>query len=159
GVGDTQTLAVDLPLGRYGNIKRLIREAAEANAAVAPTRVHLVATGLDQTGQTLRVAPLDVPLSINGADLADAPDVTFAGAGDIAMCGSAFTEATARILDRIPGSVFTLGDTVYPTGTIENFISCYDPTWGRHRSRTFAAPGNHDWDVGAGAPYFSYFGS
>jgi len=32
------------------------------------------------------------------------------GAGDIALCGSAATEATARLLDGLPGVVFTVGD-------------------------------------------------
>jgi hypothetical protein len=91
--------------------------------------------------------------------LSAAPDAVFVGAGDIADCGSRSAEATARLLDRLPGSVFTLGDNVYPQGTAEQFANCYEPTWGRHRHRTYAAPGNHDWDASAGAPYFAYFGA
>lgn len=83
----------------------------------------------------------------------------FVGAGDIAVCGSDSTEATARLLDRFASSVFVLGDNVYPSGTAEQYANCYEPTWGRHRNRTYAAPGNHDWDASAGAPYFAYFGT
>jgi hypothetical protein len=54
--------------------------------------------------------------------------------------------------------VFALGDTAYPAGTTEAIARCYDPTWGRHRGRTRATPGNHDWEVQGGAPYFAYFG-
>jgi len=83
----------------------------------------------------------------------------FVGAGDIARCDSAATEATAKLLDRTPGFVYLLGDNAYPSGTPENYANCFGPTWGRHRSRTYPTPGNHDWDVSAGAPYFAYFGA
>ena len=34
-----------------------------------------------------------------------------------------------------------------------------DPTWGRHRERTYPTPGNHDYDSNDGARgYFDYFG-
>jgi hypothetical protein len=79
------------------------------------------------------------------------------GAGDIAVCGSAATDATAALLDTIPGTVFTAGDNVYHSGTMDEFMRCYDPTWGRHKARTRPTPGNHDYSHGASA-YFSYFG-
>jgi 3',5'-cyclic AMP phosphodiesterase CpdA len=120
--------------------------------------LRLAAAGTDASGQPLRIDPIDVPLAVT-AEAGDAPDVVFAGAGDIAACGSAGSEMTARLLDRTPGSVFTLGDNVYPYGSMDNFLNCYQPTWGRHRARTFASPGNHDWEVSAGAPYFGYFGT
>ncbi|MEX0909054.1 MAG: metallophosphoesterase [Gemmatimonadaceae bacterium] len=81
------------------------------------------------------------------------------GAGDIAGCRSSGDEATAALLDSIPGTVFTAGDNVYPNGRMEEFRRCYEPSWGRHRSRTDPAPGNHDWRTRDGAPYFEYFGA
>jgi hypothetical protein len=83
------------------------------------------------------------------------------GAGDIALCGPnlANAEATARVLDSMPGTVFTTGDNTQTAGTFEEFRDCYDTTWGRHRSRTRPTPGNHDWQTAAGAAYFNYFGS
>jgi 3',5'-cyclic AMP phosphodiesterase CpdA len=88
-----------------------------------------------------------------------ASDVVLAGAGDIVVCGSDAAERTARLLDSLPGYVFTLGDNVYPSATADLLARCYQPTWGRHRPRTYATPGNHDWEVQAGAPYFTYFGA
>ncbi|MBI2189432.1 MAG: metallophosphoesterase [Acidobacteria bacterium] len=82
---------------------------------------------------------------------------TFVGAGDIAMC-DANSEATARLLDGIGGTVFTLGDNAYFHGTREEFRDCYDPTWGRHRSRTRPVPGNHEYESPGAQPYFEYFG-
>ena len=80
------------------------------------------------------------------------------GAGDIGVCGSAGAEGTAALLDGIGGTVFTSGDNAYPQGSAADFRNCYDPTWGRHKSRTRPAPGNHDYEAPGAAPYFAYFG-
>lgn len=87
------------------------------------------------------------------------------GAGDIAACDNTGDEATADLLDEIPGTVFTAGDNVYESGTKGEFYSCYNPTWGRHKDRTQPTPGNHDYG-GEGyedkaddaSAYFDYFG-
>ena len=41
------------------------------------------------------------------------PAVTLLAAGDIATCGQDGDEATAALLDRLPGTILALGDTVY----------------------------------------------
>jgi acid phosphatase type 7 len=66
--------------------------------------------------------------------------------------------ATAQLVDRIGGIVFTTGDNAYPNGSVENFRDCYEPFWGRHRARTRPTPGNHDYDNGTGIGYYTYFG-
>lgn len=81
------------------------------------------------------------------------------GAGDIAMCDAPGADLTARLLDRLPGTVFTAGDNAYMSGAAAEFERCYQPTWGRHRDRTRPIPGNHDYGTLGAAPYFSYFGS
>jgi len=85
-------------------------------------------------------------------------DPVFVGAGDISNCGRTEDEATARLLDGIAGTVFTLGDNAYPDGTFSQFTDCYGPTWGRHKDRTRPAPGNHDYHVAGAAGYYTYFG-
>ena len=45
---------------------------------------------------------------------AQAGDPVFVGAGDIANCSGNNDESTAKLLDGIAGTVFTLGDNVYP---------------------------------------------
>jgi hypothetical protein len=84
---------------------------------------------------------------------------TLVGAGDIAVCGSSADEATAALLDAIPGTVFTTGDNVYSSGTATEFADCYGPGWGRHLGRTRPSPGNHDYATGSASGYFGYFGS
>ena len=58
------------------------------------------------------------------------------GAGDIARCDMlAGALATARLLARNPGTIFTVGDNAYERGSIQEFERCYTPTWGRHKAR------------------------
>src|SRR5688500_2837339 len=80
------------------------------------------------------------------------------GAGDIAPCDAPGPVDTARLLDRIGGTVFTLGDHTYPTTTREHLVNCYDPTWGRHRLRTRPTLGNHEYENHGPRDYFDYFG-
>ena len=82
----------------------------------------------------------------------------FVGAGDIGDCGVATDEATAKLLDAIPGAVYTLGDNAYGSGTAAQFANCYEPTWGRHKARTRPSPGNHDYYTAGASGYFGYFG-
>ena len=85
--------------------------------------------------------------------------VVLVGAGDIADCRDlSGAEATAKLLDQIPGTVMAVGDLAYPDGTKENFV-CYDQTWGRQKARTRPAPGNHEFHSSAATPYFDYFGT
>jgi len=84
------------------------------------------------------------------------------GAGDIAGCEDLKgAEATAKLIEQIPGTVFAAGDLAYENGTAEDFKNCYGPTWGRFKERTKPALGNHEYAVpGAGASaYFEYWGT
>jgi hypothetical protein len=88
---------------------------------------------------------------------ASAATVVLVGAGDISKCDNNNDEATAKLLDNSSGTVFTAGDNVYPSGSYTQFINCYHPTWGRHKSRTKPVPGNHEYDTSGAAGYFKYF--
>jgi acid phosphatase type 7 len=90
---------------------------------------------------------------------AQAAIVTLVGAGDIAGCNWDRDEATARLLDNIPGRVFTTGDNAYSSGTFTQFQNCYDPTWGRHKARTRPSVGNHEYQTSGASGYFQYFGA
>jgi hypothetical protein len=79
-------------------------------------------------------------------------------AGDIADCTDLVgAEATAKILEKNPGTIVAIGDLAYPDGTKENF-ACYDKTWGRVKARTKPAPGNHEFHSKGATYYFEYFG-
>ena len=86
-------------------------------------------------------------------------DPVLIGAGDIASCNSTGDEATAKLLDSIPGTIFLAGDDAYESGTAQQFADCYDPSWGRFKDRTRPAVGNHEYLTRKAQPYFNYFGS
>ena len=90
---------------------------------------------------------------------AQAASVVMVGAGDIAHCSTTTDEATAKLLDGISGTVFTLGDNVYNSGTSAEFANCYNPTWGRHKARTKPSVGNHEYLTSGASGYFNYFGA
>jgi hypothetical protein len=89
---------------------------------------------------------------------AQAADAVLVGAGDIAGCTSSADAATANLIGSIGGTVFTLGDNAYESGTTQEFNSCYKPTWGRFKGRTRPAIGNHEYLTKGAAGYFDYFG-
>lgn len=100
---------------------------------------------------------LEVKFIPDAAPASAKEDVTFVGAGDISMCNNDYDEATAALLDNIPGTVFTTGDNVYSDGTAEQFKNCYDPTWGRVKDRIKPVPGNHDYHTEGASAYYQYF--
>lgn len=84
-------------------------------------------------------------------------DAILVGSGDISECDNDNDELTAQLLDAIPGTVFTTGDNVYERGTIEEYNTCYEPTWGRHKDRTKPTPGNHEYITDEAVGYYEYF--
>jgi hypothetical protein len=104
-------------------------------------------------------APQAPQASLSGAGSGAAATAVLVGAGNIARCDRTQDEATARLLDNIPGTVFTTGDNTYASGSITDYNNCYGPSWGRHRARTRPAPGELDYQSPNAAGYFTYFGS
>jgi hypothetical protein len=122
-------------------------------------------------GATLRVAVTAsnvagsaTAVSDPSAVVAAAPgaDPVIAAAGDIAnpVSPSASQWATSDLLVRGNyTAVLTLGDNQYEDGLLTDFLSSYDPTWGRVKAKTYPAPGNHDYHTPGAAGYFTYFGA
>ena len=79
--------------------------------------------------------------------------------GDTGWCGSPAMAPIARLFDRFDGEIILAGDLAYPSGSQEDFRNCFEPSFGRFKSRMRAAPGNHEYMASASAePYFTYFG-
>lgn len=87
------------------------------------------------------------------------PAGTLVGAGDVALCDAPGATKTAALLDDLRGTIIIPGDIAYPTGSMADFRNCFDPAWGRHRSRIRPVPGNHEYDTPGAAGYFEYFGA
>ncbi len=87
------------------------------------------------------------------------PSQIVLAAGDIADCYRTDDEVTAGLVAAYPGTVLTLGDNVYETGTTAEFLNCYHPSWGQHKARTRPSVGNHEYLTSGAAGYFGYFGA
>jgi 3',5'-cyclic AMP phosphodiesterase CpdA len=94
-----------------------------------------------------------------GTVAAPPPTRTLIAVGDIASCAGTADEATAGVVARIPGTIAALGDLAYDRGTAEEYAHCYDPAWGRFKSRTRPSPGNHEYGTAGATPYYDYFGA
>ena len=82
------------------------------------------------------------------------------GAGDIASCKDPQgAQATAKLIEQIPGTVFAAGDLAYEKGTAQEFKNCYGPAWGRFKDRTRPALGNHEYVDPTASGYFQYWGA
>ncbi len=104
------------------------------------------------------MAALVIMSACGGGTAPTPPPAHLLAAGDIADCSSDGDEATAKLLDSLPGTIATLGDNVYPFASAQNFAQCFDPSWGRHKTRIRPAAGNHDYEQSSDA-YYSYFGA
>ena len=130
-------------------------------------------------------ASIDSPLSMEAGgealdamdasvvDAADAsePNLTFAVIGDFGS-GSAREAAVAQMVASwSPAFVVTTGDNNYGAASdldsydpnvgqfYHSFIAPYMGAYGAGATSNafFPAIGNHDWDIGGGAPYFTFF--
>jgi hypothetical protein len=123
--------------------------------------MHKLLLGLGLAVAAILIATLSPLLALPPSATTAPADQTaiLVGAGDIADCRDlSGAEATAKLLDQLPGTVMAVGDLAYPDGSKENFV-CYDKTWGRAKSRTRPAAGNHEFRSVGGTPYFEYFGA
>lgn len=121
-----------------------------ASPTDVPTDTMVPSPSPTHTATPVVQSPTSTPTSVGSAVLL--------AAGDIAGCSSSGDEATAKLLDALGGTVATLGDNVYDSGTASEFSSCYAPNWGRHKARTYPAPGNHDYQTAGASGYYGYFG-
>lgn len=110
----------------------------------------------------------DVPSVAPSVVLGESGDPVLVGAGDIARCGTTVPSGDQQTADLVSdillegyGSdvVFTAGDGAYPNGAYEDYINCYDPSWGQLPwNKIKPSPGNHDYYTTNAQGYFEYFG-
>jgi hypothetical protein len=127
------------------------------------------ASGLATGTLSSTVAELKtVSASVNGTAITQtaavtvnstAASVVLTSAANVASCGNTRDEATATLLDAIPGNVVLLGSGAFPDGSAAAYADCYGPSWGRHKTRTYPTPGNQDYQTSPASGYFGYFGA
>jgi hypothetical protein len=86
--------------------------------------------------------------------------IVFVGAGDIAYTNNGDTVTSDLIVAMGPSAVvYNLGDNAYVEGSLSQFNTLYDPTWGRFKARTHPVVGNHEYLTSGASGYFTYFGA
>ena len=63
-----------------------------------------------------------------------------------------------RLLQSFSGPLILAGDLAYMKGRAEDYKNCFEPDFGRFRSRFRPVPGNHEYEDANANGYFSYFG-
>ena len=158
--------AAGVEVGRTVQLRAVVlgarRDTLRANVrwtASDTSKARVSASGLVLARDTGVVTIVATAGRVRGTARLTLRPAVLVGAGDIGQCDLPGAAQTGRLLDRIPGTVFTAGDNAYPNGTRGQFASCYDPAWGRHKARTRPTPGNHDYRVPGATSYFDYFGA
>src|SRR5437773_741028 len=141
GDGATTTGTVTAPAA-VDSIK-----ASHAYSALGPYVLSVAVT--DNTGLT----------GSSYANVTVTNDNVLVAGGNISRCDSQNDDNTANLLDHIGGTVITVGDNAYATGSLTEFQNCYAPTWGRDFPRTKPVPGDKDYQTAGAAGYYSYFGA
>jgi hypothetical protein len=108
--------------------------------------------------------PTSNGMPLNPASVAAAGVTVVWAVGDLCDDDHAALDCddVGRLIARDPetDAVLALGDLQYENGSLANFNRFYDPKMGvgkRLWSRTFPAPGNHEYLSGAGDGYFDYW--
>jgi hypothetical protein len=126
-------------------------------------RIDLDGRSLPQDGNADGVAAPDLGAYERAAASTAPPpvDPVIAAAGDISPTSSnAGNKRTSDLLVANPPTrVLTLGDNQYPDGALADLNAYYSPTWGRLKSITSPALGNHDQHLAvANQGFWPFFG-
>ncbi len=99
------------------------------------------------------------PVIAAAGDIAcDPADASFnGGAGTASACR--MMASSDLLVSRKLTAVLALGDNQYEDGALHKFRRAYEPTWGRVKSITHPAVGNHEYLQSNASGYFVYFGS
>jgi acid phosphatase type 7 len=135
----------------------VLTQCGGGSSPTAPAAV--VENPVPVTGLPVTSDPVDVPIT---PPVIPAPGTasTFINVlGDTGWCGSPALGPISRLFDRFGGDIVLAGDLAYPSGTLEDFRNCFDPSFGKFKARMRATPGNHEYIGSVSAdPYFNYFG-
>ncbi len=172
--------------GRRAGVRHPLasRRRPDARRASKPSRRLAAIAGLALLGSAGLIPVVVPPASPASAiQVAEPADPVIAAAGDIACDpsnsnfngGNGATNSCRQkyTSDLLVGAnlaaVLDLGDNQYYCGGYQAFLQSYDPSWGRVKSITYPAVGNHEYLTSGGtdcnpanagaAGYFNYFGA
>ena len=116
-------------------------------SALALLAVPPVPVGADTSGD---------PVVMAAGDIACDPTSAYFNGGN-GTAGSCRQKYTAKLLAGA-NAVLDLGDNQYESGTLAQYLSSYDLSWGPYKPITYPAPGNHEYYTTGAPGYFAYFG-
>lgn len=99
------------------------------------------------------------PVIVAAGDIACDPATSAfnGGKGTSYACRELYTSDVA--MQQSPAAALVLGDTQYEVGALAAFQQSYDPSWGRLKSITHPAVGNHEYLTANASGYYGYFGA
>jgi hypothetical protein len=99
------------------------------------------------------------PLVVAAGDIACVPESPSfnGGVGTVDQCHMRQTADLTAMLN--PAAVLGLGNLQNEAGTLADFMTSYEPTWGRFKLITRPVPGNHEYGTPAATGYFTSWGS
>jgi hypothetical protein len=116
-------------------------------------------TSAESTPTAVVTAPTNDPVIAAAGDIACSPtDGSFnSGNGTASACRQKYT---SDLVDNqgFAGTLL-LGDNQYENGELANYNASYGPSWGRFKSSTYPAPGNHEYNTAGATGYYNYFGT
>lgn len=152
-------LVLTAVLAGAGGVILLAGLGSFASPAPAGTASPAAAAAASSTSEPPTARPAN-PVASATPPPSPPGDPVLVGAGDIGRCDVESDEATAALVERLPGIVFTLGDNVYEVGAPSEFRNCFAPSWGQFRDRILLpVPGNHDHETEDALGYRAYFGA
>jgi acid phosphatase type 7 len=158
----------------------LVYRAASLIATIGPTTSYTDASVAASTTYSYTVKARDKAGNVSGASNTatvttpsggSAPVIAVAGAvacasddpnynggrGTSNACRQKYT--SDLLVNKGYAGVLAIGDLQYNSASLSQFQTVYDPTWGRVRSITYPAVGNHEYGQSNASGYFQYFGS
>jgi hypothetical protein len=129
-----------------------------ALAAVAVAVGYIIASERARDPSETPVVAVPVVMAAGGIACSPGDPSFHDGAGTATACRARATSDLA--ITASPTALLALGDVQYGTGSLAEYQTSFDRTWGRLRSVLHAVPGREEWEAGGREAdiFFAYFG-
>lgn len=123
----------------------LAAKNAGLNAATYRATVSLTST-------TAGVAPESVSVTYALSAAPPVTGVTVVFTANLGTCGGDLAQQTAKVIESAnPTYIFMMGSSASPSSgtvtTLQDYMNCYDPLFGKWKDKTFATLGDHEVDI------------
>src|SRR5213075_3230926 len=118
---------------------------AGLNAATYRAMVNISST-------TAGTSPESVSVTYDVAAAPPVTGVTVVFTANLGTCGGDLAQQTAKVIEAAnPDYIFMMGSSATPSSgtvtTLQDYVNCYDPLFGRWKDKTYATLGDHEVDI------------